>query len=94
MACGDLTLDNAADKQASDYVFGLWINEGTGLFDQLLDEYAYQTLTVSVWYEDGRESKMTVELSPVDLKAKMVFGERLDGSAKIRELLCWIKEQL
>jgi hypothetical protein len=79
-ATAEMTVDEASGEQAADYLFGLWINEGSGMFGQLLDEYAKQTLTVTAWYEDGRESRVVIELSPVDVKARLIMGEDTEGN--------------
>jgi hypothetical protein len=69
----DITVDATGNQQAEDYLFGLWINEGPLNLDGLLDSFDGQTLTVTVWFEDGRQSTMTIELDPVDVKCKPIY---------------------
>jgi hypothetical protein len=71
----DITVD-AADNQ--NYLFGLWTNEGTigfNPFNAILDSFNGETLTVTVWFEDGHQSAMTIELDAVDVKCKLNYAD-------------------
>jgi hypothetical protein len=76
----DITVDAADNQQAEDYLFGLWINEGALSFDAILDSFSGETLTVTVWFEDGHQSTVTIELDPVDVMCKPIYTDAFGES--------------
>jgi hypothetical protein len=76
----DITVDTTDNQQAEDYLFGLWINEGPLDLDGLLDSFDGETLAVTVWFEDGHQSAVTIELDPVDVMCKPIYVDAFDES--------------
>jgi hypothetical protein len=76
----DITVDATDSQQAEDYLFGLWTNEGPLNLDGLLDSFDGETLTVTVWFEDGHQSAVTIELDPVDVMCKPIYTDAFGES--------------
>lgn len=83
----DMTVDETQGQRAEDYWFGLWSNETTRIAPRgVLEGFSGHTLTVTVWFEDGRTSTMVIQLTPVDAIAREIRETAADGSSVFRGL--------
>jgi hypothetical protein len=90
----DITIDATDSQQAEDYLFGLWTNEGALGHSSLLNSFDDETLAVTVWFEDGHQSAMTIKLDRVAVKCKPIYvdvgyGPRRAGTEFTDEIVDW-----
>ena len=74
----DLPVSDADGSRLSDYCFGLWTNEDSGVvtgYQDYIDTLDGATLTVTIEKADGSHATRSITLTAADVKAKLVHSK-------------------